>query len=111
VVAYNSVNRSGFTGFQLSRNSQFIVASHNPNPNNSIANISIWNIDYSKKKITLVNETRNSEAHNADILCMTISPDEKYLASMGANGILKFWRLENYTMADQLQAYPVGLTG
>lgn len=27
---------------------------------------------------------------------------------MGANSILKYWRLENYTMVDQLQAYPLG---
>ena len=27
---------------------------------------------------------------------------------MGANSMLKYWRLENYTMIDQLQPYPLG---
>ena len=34
---------------------------------------------------------------------MSISPDEKYLASLSIDGILKFWQLVNFTMVDQLQ--------
>lgn len=107
-ICNNTVHRPGFANMHLSRSNEFVIATHLKNDVTGIANISIWNIDYTKKKITLVNETRNSEAHNSDILGIAVSPDEKYLASMGANSILKFWRLENYTMVDQLMAYPLG---
>lgn len=61
----NTVHRPGFANIHLSRSGEFVLASHVRLENGTIANISIWHIDYSKKKITLVNETRNSEAHNS----------------------------------------------
>ena len=60
----NTIRRPGFANIRLSKSGEFVIASHIQVDNNTIANISIWHIDYSKKKITLVNETRNSEAHN-----------------------------------------------
>lgn len=60
----NTIRRPGFANIRLSKSGEFVIASHLQVDNNTIANISIWHIDYTKKKITLVNETRNSEAHN-----------------------------------------------
>jgi WD40 repeat protein len=43
---------------------------------------------------------------------MDVSPDEKWLASMGTDGGIKFWRLEGWTMIDQVrEELSFGATG
>lgn len=81
------------TNMILAGNSSFIICSHLKNDNQTTTNLSLWRVDYAKNHIVLVNETRSSEAHESDIESMAISPDEKFLASLGYNGELKFWRL------------------
>lgn len=53
-VCQNTQNRQPITGSLMSKDSQFVLTAHQKG-DNPVANLSIWHIDYAKKKITLVN--------------------------------------------------------